>query len=288
MGWRTVVITGRAKLDLKMNYMVVRKESTTKINIGELETVVIETLQVSITTALLIELSKQKVKVIFCDESYSPFCEIMSYYNKHNSSLMIKKQINWKENSKLEAWTEIIRQKIYNQMKNLEDNGLEESKMLNAYLGEIEQGDITNREGHAAKVYFNALFGKNFTRGSTNNINSALNYGYSILLSSFNREVCSCGYLTQLGIAHDNQFNLYNLSCDLMEPFRPFVDSLIIKMELNKFEREEKLQILNILSFPIKVDGKTFELSNAIGVYTKSVFEAIETGEFYKIKKCEK
>ena len=94
-----------------------------------------------------------------------------------------------------------------------------EAELLQGYLEEITYGDATNREGHAAKVYFNALFGKDFTRTDDLLINTALNYGYSILLSAFNREIVLNGYLTQLGLFHDNMFNRFNLASDLMEPF---------------------------------------------------------------------
>ena len=80
----------------------------------------------------------------------------------------------------------------------------EQAEMLVQYIREMKTGDISNREGHAAKVYFNALFGMDFTRSADSSVNAALNYGYGILLSYFNREIVSNGYLTQLGIFHDN------------------------------------------------------------------------------------
>ena len=79
--------------------------------------------------------------------------------------------------------------------------------MLSGYTEQIELADTTNREGHAAKVYFNALFGMEFTRSADIAINAALNYGYSMILSAFNREISANGYLTQLGIFHNNMFN---------------------------------------------------------------------------------
>ena len=92
--------------------------------------------------------------------------------------------------------------------------------MLAKYAAEVQPGDVTNREGHAAKVYFNALFGLSFKRGDKTFLNGALNYGYAVILSAFNREIVANGMNTQLGIAHKNEFNAFNLSCDLMEPFR--------------------------------------------------------------------
>ena len=92
----------------------------------------------------------------------------------------------------------------------LEYQGKEESKLLDSYLQEIKWNDETNREGHAAKVYFNALFGLDFTRTTDCPVNSALNYGYSIILSAFTREITANGYITQLGLFHDNMFNQFN------------------------------------------------------------------------------
>ncbi|WP_300409065.1 type II CRISPR-associated endonuclease Cas1 [Lagierella sp.] len=287
MGWRQIIITGRAKLDLKMNYLVVRKDTTTKIHISEIDILVIESLQVSITTALIQELSKNKVKVIFCDETYSPFCEVTSYYGKYNSPLMLKNQINWKKENKLKVWTEIIRQKIKNQKELLCEYGKEEYMLLEGYLLDLKKGDSTNREGHAAKVYFNALFGKDFTRNLDNGINSALNYGYSLILSSFNREICLNGYLTELGIFHDNQFNFYNLSSDLMEPFRPIIDKIVININIGTFGREEKLKLMDVFMSPIKIGNRTYELRNAISIYCKGVFQAIESGNLEYMVKCE-
>ena len=96
-------------------------------------------------------------------------------------------------------------------------------------------GDVTNREGHAAKVYFNALFGKDFTRTEECPINAALNYGYALILSCFNREIVSNGYITQIGLFHDNMFNPYNLSSDLMEPYRVVVDRMVKKYGCYRF-----------------------------------------------------
>ena len=144
------------------------------------------------------------------------------------------------------------------------------------YINEIEFYDESNREGHAAKVYFNALFGKAFSRNDDCPTNAALNYGYSLILSVFNREVVCNGYITQCGLFHDNVFNQYNLSCDLMEPFRMIVDHSVKKMNPEKFEREEKINILNILNLEMKIDGKTNTMLNAVKIYSKSVFDALE------------
>lgn len=187
------------------------------------------------------------------------------------------------------VWTEIVSEKIRKQKELLEIFGKEESKVLSSYLEKIEWGDKTNREGHAAKVYFNALFGQDFTRTEDNCINAALNYGYSIVLSAFTREITVNGYLTQLGIFHDNMFNQFNLASDFMEPFRVLVDKKVCKMELLEFEHSEKMQLVDILNQEVQIDGRIQYVNNAIKIYCKSVLEALNEDDsslirFYKIE----
>ena len=248
MSWRTIVISNNAKLDYQVGYLVVRGEQTTKIHLNEIGTLIVESTAVSMTSYLLSELVKNKIKVIFCDEKRNPSSELLPYYGSHDTSNKIRKQIVWKQNTKEAVWTEIVSEKIRKQKELLEILGKEESKLLASYLTEIEWGDKTNREGHAAKVYFNALFGMNFTRTEDCNINAALNYGYSIILSAFTREITANGYLTQFGIFHDNMFNQFNLASDFMEPFRILIDLKVKQMNLEEFDHDEKLQLIDVLN----------------------------------------
>lgn len=286
MSWRTVVITGNAKLDYKMDYMVVRKaDITTRIYIGEIGLLLIESTAVSLTTMLLSELTKHKVKVVFCDEKHNPQTELMAYYGSHDTSVKVRNQIGWSSDIKEMVWTEIVSEKIRQQKLHLIDQGcMPQAELLDQYLQEIEFGDKTNREGHAAKVYFNALFGMDFTRNKECAINAALNYGYGILLSYFNREVIANGYITQLGLFHDNMFNQFNLSSDLMEPFRILVDRLTMDMQLQKFEKEEKMEFIYMLEDEVMIDGKCQYISNAIKLYCKSVFDALNDKDVSLLK----
>ncbi len=276
MSWRTVVISRSAKLDYQMGYMVIRQEQTTRIFINEIRTVILETTAVSLTGTLLCELVKNKVKVIFCDEKRNPCSELLPYYGSHDTSAKIRTQIAWSDEIKTSVWTEIVTEKIRKQMELLlRIEKCEEAALLQSYTEEIEFGDATNREGHAAKVYFNALFGKDFTRASDTNINAALNYGYSIILSAFTREVAANGYITQIGLFHDNMFNQFNLASDLMEPFRPVVDWTVYNMQLDTFEKAEKMLLVDVLNQNLIINDRTEFVGNAIKIYCKSVFDAL-------------
>lgn len=286
MSFRTVIVSQRAKLDLKTGYVVIRTESETKkIFIDELSVLIIENPMVSLTGCLVAALNENKVKVIFCDEKRSPCCELVSLYGSHDSSDKIRKQIKWDTNSKSFVWTEIVSEKIKKQAEHLRDlEHIKESELLDSYLEQIEFADASNREGHAAKVYFNALFGMGFTRSTENVTNAALNYGYSVILSAFNREIVSQGYITQIGLFHDNMFNHFNLSCDLMEPFRVLVDRLVYKKGFTCFESSEKHQLADILNSKVIINNTEQYLNNAIKIYSRSIFEAIESNDVSAIR----
>ena len=284
MSWRTVVISKNAKLDYQLGYLVVRNQDVVKIHISEIAVLIIETTSVSLTAALLCELTKKKVKIIFCDEKRNPSSELIPYYGSHDTSNKVRKQIQWNCSIKDAVWTEIVTEKIRKQKELLEYLGKEESGVLQSYLNEICWKDETNREGHAAKVYFNALFGLSFTRTEDSLVNAALNYGYSIILSAFTREIVAGGYITQLGLFHDNMFNQFNLASDLMEPFRVIVDKKVYDLRPEKFEHEEKGRLLSIFEEEVIIDGKKQYVNNAIKVYCRSIFDALNDNDISKIK----
>jgi CRISPR-associated endonuclease Cas1 subtype II len=278
------VISSSAKLDYKLDYLVVRREETVKIHLSEIYVLIIESTAVSLTAALLSELTKRKIKVIFCDEKRNPSSELIPYYGCHDTSAKIRAQLEWTKETKTLVWTEIVSEKIRNQMKFLKKLNLEQYTLLEQYISQIEKGDATNREGHAAKVYFNALFGMSFTRTADIPTNAALNYGYGIILSAFNREIVANGYITQLGLFHDNMFNSFNLGSDLMEPFRLLVDELVYYLNPDKFEKDEKMAVLDVLNKEVIIDGKKNYVTNAIKIYCRSVFDAINEQDVSLIK----
>lgn len=288
MSWRTVVISSNAKLDYQIGYLVIRGQETKKVHLNEIKTLIIESTAVSLTSYLLSELTKNKVKVIFCDEKRNPSSELLPYYGSHDTSFKIRNQIVWDDFVKKDVWTQIVKEKILQQALLLQNLGCAEADMLLTYREDVVQGDVTNREGHAAKVYFNALFGKQFTRTEENPTNAALNYGYSILLSMFNREIVSNGYLTQLGLFHDNMFNPFNLAFDLMEPFRPLVDEYVWRMKPEYFETDEKHELLKIITQEVAIAGRKEVLDNAIKIYVKSVFDVLENANDTTIRFYEK
>ena len=279
------MISSASKLDLKLNHLVIRGEEIRRVHLSEISTLIIENTAISLTAALLCELSKRKIKIIFCDEQRNPYGELVPYYGSHDATDKLRSQICWDDGIKGQVWMEIIKEKIRKQSLVLADCGrFEQADLLNSYIEEITPFDRTNREGHAAKVYFNALFGMGFSRKDDCPINSCLNYGYSVLLSAFNREISISGYLTQLGIFHDNTYNPFNLGSDLMEPFRPLVDRCVIDMEPKAISPDEKRQLVDVLNKEVIIDDRKNVLINAMRIYTKSVFDAINEQDIHCLR----
>lgn len=280
MSWRTVIISSRCKLDLKMGYLVVRGEEVKRIYLDEIGLVLIENPAVALTGCLLSALTEKKIKVIFCDNRHMPQSELIPVQGSYDSARKVKAQIAWDETTKGVIWGEIIRQKIEQQALFLSQLGFSrEEAMLHGYLSQLEFQDATNREGHAAKVYFNAVFGMEFTRSGDSAASSALDYGYTILLSAFNREVSACGYLIQLGLHHDNGMNPFNLGSDLMEPFRICVDRIVYRAQFSEFDKEAKRKVLAVLNEKVTIQDSRQTVLNAIGIYVRSVFDALNQAD---------
>lgn len=285
MGWRIVSVSSVSKLDYKMDYLVIRnQEGTKRIHLSEISILLLESTAISLTAYLLCELNRNKIDVIFCDEKRCPYGMLSSLYGSHDTSLKYRKQAAWQQETKDFVWAEIVRAKILAQAAVLPEDRIEAKSALAEFASQVGPGDTTNREGHAAKVYFNSLFGMAFSRSGEGPINAALDYGYGILLSAFAREVAVNGYCTQLGIFHDNMFNHLNLACDLMEPFRPFIDDAVSTLMPEKLEHGEKVSIIQALNEKTRIDGREQYMLNAIKVYVKSVFDAIEERDISLLK----
>lgn len=284
MGFRTVSITKRCKLETRLNYLVVRSEKETKILLDEISTVIISNTQVSMTAAALSEMINHNIKVIFCDDCWNPQSELVPYASNYQTSANLMKQIGWTNRQKDLLWKVIIEQKLSSEVRVLRLVGhSEQAKVIQGYAAEVDLGDTTNREGLAAKFYFENLFGLGFNRrNEKDERNAFLNYGYSILLSAVNREIASDGFSMQLGVHHIGSTNPFNLGCDFMEPLRAIVDLRVVKGEIN--EDNFKKEFNQMLSQQVYMSGKNCFLDNAIRQYVLSLFTALAMSDMSQVK----
>lgn len=283
MTWRTVILTKESKVSLRMNHLMVTAEDIVKIPIVEIGIVIIENPNIVLTGHILNALSENKITTIICDQKHIPAAFIHTIYGHHRQSKNLQQQFNWQDERKGMLWKEIIRQKIFNQGRllfYLEKEGFEE---LKEFINCVELHDLTNREGHAAKVYFNRLFGKDFIRGNEDAINWGLNYGYSLLHALITRQIVSKGYLSEIGIHHINEYNQFNFSSDLIEVFRPIVDFIVFRHIDNYFGKEEKRKITEMLNQKIFMRNGEHFLSQAIQIYIDNCIHYLNTGDEEKL-----
>lgn len=279
MGFRTVVVSSRCKCSYKNGYMVLQNTDIKMVHLSEIDSVIFETVAVSISGVLLSELCKKKVRMIFCDERHLPYSHLVSLSANYKSSECLLKQVEWKEEIKDYVWANIVYDKILKQSDALRITGKEEeSSKIKEYLDYITPGDVTNREGFAAKVYFNGMFGKDFTRDQRNDdeLNACLDYGYAVLLAIVSREIVKNGYNLALGIHHKGVYNPHNLACDIMEPYRPIVDLIIVNNFAGSLDSKMKEKFWNLGNIEVNYQGKGLSLPNAINEYFRSVCFCLE------------
>ena len=287
MAFRTIVVKNRCKLEYSLGYMIYRsQEDVKKILLDEIEMLILQNTSISITTALINELNSKKIKVIFCDEKQNPASELVGYYNNFETYKKIKEQIAYSVDFMDILWKEIIYHKINNSLRVIrkhKPDSVDNIQKVEEYLMTIENGDITNREGHCAKVYFNTCFGSDFVRGDEKDErNMFLNYGYALIVSLINREIKSFGYLTELGIHHRGITNQFNLSYDFVEPLRLLIDNYVLSKSVDI--KNYKSFFNNIFERKVIIGEKFMFLDNAIHIYVQSMFTALNKCDIKQAK----
>lgn len=283
MAWRNMIITQHAKVSYSMERLIIQT-STEKfaVPVSDIQLVLIGTTQAVVTSAAMCALAEAHVKVIFTDHQGEPVCETSDYYPTRRTADLVRKQVAWPEPRIANLWTKNIGSKIQNQIQVIDFiNG--ESQPLLDELDKLELNDVTNREAVVANKYFTLLFGGEFFRRDFSPVNAALNYGYAILLSLVNREIVLNGYLTCIGIHHENNENEFNLGSDLMEPFRPIVDQWVSQQKFIEFTPDVKIGLVSLMSIEIGFNGHQTYLSNAITEYVASCLHYL-SGETNELK----
>lgn len=260
---RSLVFMHPATLSLRNGQMVIiRKElpdDNLTVPIEDIGLVMINHAMVSLTIPLLNALTEQNVAVIFCNEKGMPASMLYNLQGNTTQGETLRNQLEAGEVLKKTLWKQIIEAKIKNQAALLNKMGKEGSILKPLYTN-VKSGDSDNREGIAARLYWTALFGRDFIRDrNIPGINSLLNYGYSVLRAAVTRALVSSGLFPALGIFHHHRSNAFPLSDDLMEPFRPFVDEIVFELttqgetELNTATKSRLIRVLYVDTYFFKV-----------------------------------
>ncbi|MBN2287215.1 MAG: type II CRISPR-associated endonuclease Cas1 [Tissierellales bacterium] len=289
MSFRVILIENGGDLRYKLdNLLITIDGKETWVPFADISTIVVDNLNISITTRVLNAIAEENICLIVCDYDHLPTGIYYAYCNHSRASKIIGYQIDMDQITKDELWQEIVRSKILNQYRVLKILGFEEgaNKILD-YWQNVQIGDASNREAHAAKVYFNQLMGKSFSRGDDNILmNSGLDYGYTIIRSYLARLCVGYGLNTMLGIHHKNEYNKFCLVDDLIEPLRPIVDLFVyqIMKDGKYFTKEHRHKLIDIVNHKIIYKEKNQFLGNAIDEYICCFTNAIKNQCFSEIE----
>lgn len=279
---RTLVFSSPMILSLKNQQLVYAFKDTPNekltVPIEDVGVVLLENQQTNITLPLLNALAESEVQVVICNNKGMPSAMIQNMDSNNLQGETLRNQISCGEVLKKQLWKQVVEAKIKNQASLLNNIG-EEGNILKPFYSNVRSGDVDNREGIAARIYFQHLFGDCFVRNRDEmGINALLNYGYSILRAATCRAIVSSGLLPAIGIHHHNRSNAYPLADDLMEPFRPFVDGVVYdlvtrgQMELTK---EVKGELISVLYIDTKYEKIIRPLSVGLSMTTASMVKCL-------------
>lgn len=274
---QTLFFTTPVSLSLRNCQMVITQresdEPTTR-PIEDIGCVVLENQQIHITLPLLNELVHNNVAVVLCDKCMMPSAMLMSLDANTTQAETQKLQFAATEPMKKQVWRQIIEQKIDNQARLLLKIG-RQADDIKTLSQNVKSGDSDNREGAAARIYWQRLFGFDFRRERDGPMpNAMLNYGYSILRAAVARALLGSGLMPSVGVFHRNRYNAFPLADDVMEPYRPYVDEIVNEMlddGLTQLDKEAKARLLNVLTADVAMDNVTRPLLIALTMTSASI-----------------
>lgn len=276
---RTLFFSSPYYLSLKDCQLVAQSKDqlTNKtIPVEDIGFIVLDHPQISFSMKLVEQLNANNVSLVFCDSKHMPSSMLLNLESHSLQSELFRAQINASEPLKKNLWKQTIEAKIRNQAAHLEKQG-HKAHELRAYAKSVKSGDLENREGLAARIYWSRLIGQGFYRDRYGDPpNHLLNYGYILLRSAVARALVGSGLLPTLGIHHHNKYNAFCLADDIMEPYRPFVDQLALavygdypdELFLNK---EMKARMLSLMAGDVWLDGTKRPLMVALSQTTASL-----------------
>ena len=289
MGWRTIIISKASKISLKNHnflYSPIDSENIV-VPIIDISVIILETHQVTITSALLSRMADENILIFSCDKKHTPNGIFTPFHQHSRFSLMVHLQTKWSEPFKKRLWQQVIQQKILNHAIVLKKLGkTKEYKELINIQKRVKSGDSENLEAQEAKLYFSYLFNDFMRRDISDWRNSALNYGYSIIRGVIARDLSASGLIPALGIHHKNQLNAYNLADDLIEPYRAFVDFEVDNIQkdnnipkINELDFNHKVKLVEILQKTIYINNEKSTLLNSVNIMVNSLTNATKENE---------
>ena len=281
MGWRTIFISNPSQLSCRDSRLLIRQEhEETDIPLEDVEVLVVETRQATLTSHLLSELACRGIALFFCDQYHHP-CGISLPFNQHHRGLrVLRTQIELSAPFRKNCWRLVVVKKLLNQAICLDLLKLPGGVELRSLAKQVRSGDPDNRESVGARHYFSRLM-PHSTRAAVTPLNAFLNYGYAILRGAIARALAAYGLHPSLGIHHKNELNAFNLADDFLEPFRQLVDLWVMANAWGELflTPRHKHALVGLLSSPIEIKGEKETVLRAMEITAYSFVAACEAKE---------
>ena len=269
---------------------IIKEQSERTIPIEDIGVVVLDNKRITITTGLMEALLDNNCAIITCNQKSMPIGLMLPLAGNTLQNERFRHQLEASLPLRKQLWQQTIKQKIYNQEKVLSSNTPVETKRMKVWTSEVKSGDTDNTEARAAAYYWRNLFPSlpHFIRDKEGDPpNNLLNYGYAILRAIIARALVASGLLPTLGIHHHNRYNAYCLADDIMEPYRPYVDNLVIKImqhsnDYSELTKDIKMQLLSIPVIDVEINKKRSPLMIAAQQTTASLYKCF-SGELRQI-----
>lgn len=255
------------------------------VPIEDIGVMVLDNKQITITQGALEALLENNSAVITCDSSRMPVGLMLPLCGNTTQNERFRYQLDCSMPLQKQLWQQTVQAKIENQAITLREcRGAEVRNMLK-WVDEVRSGDADNLEARAAAYYWFNLFSKFKRDRDGEPPNNLLNYGYAILRAIVARGLVSSGLLPTLGIHHHNRYNAYCLADDIMEPYRPYIDKLVVQMYdsgITELDKVAKTKLLSIPVLDVTINGQRSPLMIAVGLTTSSLYKCF-SGESRKI-----
>jgi CRISPR-associated protein Cas1 len=253
------------------------------IPIEDIGIIILDHQQITVTQALMSRLLENNTALITCDSTHHPVGMMLNLDGNTLQSQKFRAQVVASQPLKKQLWQQTITSKITNQASVLKTYNREHKYLMNL-TEKVKSGDSENHEAQAAAYYWSRLFDESldFKRARDGEPpNNLLNYGYAILRAIVARALVGSGLMPTLGIFHRNQYNAYCLADDIMEPYRPFVDKIVMDIVVSEkayyfLTTEIKKILLSIPTITVEIDNKKSPLMNAVTKTTSSLAGCFE------------
>lgn len=289
MAWRGLYLSNPAKLILKDNQLVVKlEEENVSLPIEDIAFIVLDTPQLTITSALLSACVTQDVALLVVDGKHHPAGVLLPFHQHHRQADIAHKQIAMTVPLKKRLWQALVVAKVLNQSVILEPVHHEKAIEIRRLAKIVNSGDPENIEAQAARLYWGGLFEKFRRSDERDRRNALLNYGYAVLRAGLARACVMSGFLPAFGVHHSSKTNGFNLVDDLIEPFRPFVDAWVQERlhvadmpegEGELLDTEDKRHMASVMIQDVLLEKETMSLLAATEMVCDSLRRAVENSD---------